>query len=307
MDWGDQMNKLFIYALLVMMTIFKCNVISAEISKVHSYNPSAVSVSLGEAITAYSYEGYSLIDNPGGLARQKKQWDMSYSSLFGQVSQSYMSVSYPLLNKLSSWVGSIGVQNVSVDGIEEASVTGRKTGNTFGYSRYDTYLGMARSSTYQSLIHSVHYGVAVHTIYESLYGTQGFGWGLDMGLIAEIGSRWQLGFSIDNLKPAIVEWNTESQTSEQLSTTSKLGLGYQLTDYSRISVDFGDASPKVGGLITLLNRRKTRLYLRGGIGQYLKSLGVGIVLGIFQMDYAYQSQDASYMSPTHRMSVRVSN
>ena len=53
---------------------------------------------------------------------------------------------------------------------------------------------------------------------------QGFGWGLDKGLIAEIGSRWQLGFSIDNLKPAIAEWNTESQTSEQLSTTSKLGL-----------------------------------------------------------------------------------
>ena len=79
---------------------------------------------MGEAITAYSYEGYSLIDNPGGLARQKKQWiclTHLYSASVAILHERILSIVESYL-----WVGSIGVQNVSVDGIEEASVTERR-------------------------------------------------------------------------------------------------------------------------------------------------------------------------------------
>jgi hypothetical protein len=271
-------------------------------------NPiSARALGLG-GCSAALLEGSAAYLNPAVIKTQNNQsYQLTQGKLLDEVNYTAFNYSIGNIAFLDLGLG-FSFLNAGLDGLQETTYdndtgTAAYTGQTFGYSgrAYVLTAGL-------KVLDNLALGLNFKTVQESLHEQSGFGSGLDVGLLWHT-PKFSAGLSLLNIVPPKLVWTQGSE--EALNTRLIAGAAYEILDGWKIYVDAEQSGSRpfyygAGTEYILFNIAA----LRAGYNPDQLSLGTGVNLFNFNLDYAYLMKHAdSDAGATHFISVayRIEN
>ncbi|GBR72628.1 hypothetical protein NO1_0133 [Candidatus Termititenax aidoneus] len=271
-------------------------------------NPiSARSLGLGNCGVALT-EGSAAYLNPAVIKTQNSQsYQLTQGKLLDEVNYTAFNYSIGNIAFLDLGLG-FSFLNAGVDGLQEATYdnntgTAAYTGQTFGYSgrAYVLTAGL-------KIMDNLALGLNFKTVQENLYEQNSLGSGLDVGLLWHT-PKFSLGLSLLNALPPKLAWTQGAE--EELNTRLIAGAAYEILNGWKIFADVEQNGSRplyysVGTEYVFFNIAA----LRAGYNPDQISVGTGVSLFNFNLDYAYIMKQADTdTGATHFISVayRIEN
>ena len=271
-------------------------------------------ISMGQSQTASVRGTYSLYWNPAGLGQQahSELTSMSYST-FGLVQNRFFGGTFSLGDRTAI---SAGLFQTSLDGIEETTIHGTLTGDTFGYSGNANIVALGHrfdgSDTLLNLfslkfLKGISMGVSAKQLKQSLHDQSGSATAVDLGFQYDLSSNLRLGALYQNFYQSGFEWDTG--TNEDLSLVQKYGIAYNTYDLT-LSVDyalFNDRDSQIMGGVEWRTSQSEDFSLswRAGYREDALSIGLGMVVLGFDLDYVFLMPTAEVIDNHHLFSMSL--
>lgn len=266
---------------------------------------------LGQAYTSVANDADAIYFNPAGMEHQEQNLVQFMNFQF--LEANYMGLQYIVP---ASW-GTFGLSYTSSElgGIEESVLNednGRYelTGDSFGYAGRALYL--SGSTTF---FEKLKVGGNFKIVSESLYNNSATGFGIDLGLIYNMGASWtgitdeiDVGLSLRNIVPPSLKWDTEGAAEATVPTVMALGFSSKFLD-ERLMASF-DIQNKTGRDMSLHLGLEywivNSLAVRFGYGATQMNLGAGLQFEHFHLDYSItmpSAEDKQYIENINRISL----
>jgi len=252
----------------------------------------ARATAMGDAFCSLTDDGTSLYWNPAGLARIKKnEFLVMYNRWFQDISQGYISVSYPS----KRGVLGIAINYVDMGTMEGRDIYGQPTGE-FGASDSQIMAGYAYKVSPNLL-----WGVSGGVLWEVIENDTQFAYLANLGILLDFTDSYSLGVSMQNIGSKLGE--------DPLPLIMKAGLSVNL---ERMNLAMDINKPQDEPLYYSVGIEwwvGNTLALRGGYktGQDIPSSSITAGLGFKRsnlgIDYAYVSY--ADLGETHRISLKM--
>lgn len=291
----------------------------------------AKAMGIGGAFGPLADDASSIYWNPAGLGKVTVPTIMlTHTALYANLANhDFVALAWPMGKKTSIGLGWI---RLGVDGIPRFGYTiGTPPEGSFGDNENAFYLSAGTS--YDKIIMgkpiTLYPGGSVKFIYDRLDDRQATGLGLDLGVILGIDlGNWfakrsesqplkgmlpaltgnpklgQLSFSIviQDLGGTSIAWNTVTQHNDIRPAAYKFGAAYQqpislLRSTVTLSAENSSESYQQGRFGGEF-RYRNLIALRAGREQEKLTMGAGLAIWRFGLDYAYNSHD---LGNTHRI------
>ena len=248
----------------------------------------ARAVAMGEAFTAIADDATALYWNPAGLSQLKKGGlSVSYNSWFADVSQGYISLTFPALGGTVA----LGANYLDAGKIEGYDAQGNPTGD-FTASSFQANLGYAVGD-------SLSFGLAAGMLQDTIEDSKKTAYLGTVGVLLK-GASFSLGISAQNLGQNLGE--------DPLPFILKAGVGARWGSLI-LAADVGMPQDNdtyfcaggewwLGGIFALRAGYKTGQDIGPGY-----TAGIGFKTNSFSLDYAYVPYDD--LGTTHRVSLGI--
>jgi hypothetical protein len=257
---------------------------------------------MGSAYTAIADDPSYSFWNPAGVNFQNKGWlSSSYQNYFNISNQiAFASVLQTTKKDEPSW--GISGAMLYTDNLPVYVDTGGDAAKVGSYSYYDF---VANISVGGILNENTSYGFNTKVIQKSIYTEYFWGAAVDFGLIHQLNQRTALGFVWHN--PASFVSQSVQKTSQNLDSYQTLGISHWLDPNREMLLVASDVDyvngvwtkPRVGLEYWPLPKF---LAVRAGYSKEDQmSLGLGLHLRGFQIDYAYKQNE--FLGTTHQMTI----
>ena len=263
-------------------------------------------VGMGNAFVGIANDANAMLYNPAGLNRvNNSQLTCMYGALLAGIKNDNLGYGFLSYVQPAGKIGtfSIGITNFGSNLYSENVVI----------ASYGTKLfsGLAIGFNLKSL--SKTYKQNEYTIINPAFTNySASGMGFDVGILLLLSDKFVLGVVGDNVNQPDIHLISE----DKVPMTIKFGMGLQLGKKFNIAIDYNSYQNtskdyKINcGIETWLS---DKFALRGGLGtgnnEYNNlSLGMSIVIGKFQFDYAYQNSLSNPIintSGNHRVSLTL--
>jgi len=226
--------------------------------------------------------------NPAGLTDNtyKTQFQTSYTPLYN-LDTKYTSYSYVYnLAKLSL---ALTTNQLVIDNIPHTLTdfnTSREIKGYFGDKETNYNLHLAKKLNEQTSI-----GLSLKTISQKLFNQSSKATGIDLSLKHKQNDTLNFGLVIKNITTTKVKWSTG--TKEKLTPSFQLGVSKKTNN---LQLEINLKKQKDTGTEILGSVQYTLsplLQVRGGYNKQGLSLGIGLKLANFNLDYGYQNQELS--------------
>jgi hypothetical protein len=250
-------------------------------------------------------EGSAAYLNPAVIKTQNNQsYQLTQGKLLDEVNYTAFNYSIGNIAFLDLGLG-FSFLNAGIDGLQEttydnATGTAAYTGQTFGYTgrAYVLTAGL-------KVLDNLALGLNFKTVQENLYNQSSLGNGLDVGLLWHT-PKFSVGLSMLNAVPPKLVWTQGAE--EELNTRLIAGAAYEILNGWKIYADAEQSGSRpfyygVGTEYVLFNIAA----LRAGYNPDQISVGTGVSLFNFNLDYAYLMKHTdSDAGATHFISVAYS-
>jgi hypothetical protein len=250
-------------------------------------------------------EGSAAYLNPAVIKTQNNQsYQLTQGKLLDEVNYTAFNYSIGNIAFLDLGLG-FSFLNAGLDGLQETTYdndtgTAAYTGQTFGYTgrAYVLTAGL-------KVLDNLALGLNFKTVQENLYNQSSLGSGLDIGLLWHT-PKLSVGLSLLNIVPPKLVWTEGAE--EELNTRLIAGAAYEILNGWKIYADAEQSGSRpfyygVGTEYLLFNIAA----LRAGYNPDQISIGTGVSLFNFNLDYAYLMKHAdSDAGATHFISVAYS-
>ncbi|MFC1771323.1 PorV/PorQ family protein [Candidatus Margulisiibacteriota bacterium] len=240
--------------------------------------------------------------NPAGLANSDAGFEIKgmgttayethYTSL--QASTGYLGLDWGF-----AYIGA------NVEGIDEtvenqSTSRGQRTGNSLAYNASAYYL-----STAKEVWEGLSIGITGKLIKEQAAQYQAQGIGMDAGALYQPLDWISFGFNLQNIVSPRMEWDTPSKSVDTVPLNIKTGVLFRLLNENLLA----------GIDLNIRHNRDTKLNfgleywlipnfaLRGGLCQEGLSLGTGLNLSGFMLDFSWIKPELEQMTEIYRVSV----
>lgn len=195
--------------------------------------------------------------------------------------------------------------NAYLGGIKEtveSSTSGRYTftGSELDYAAHALFL-----STGASINKKLSIGASAKWIREIGAGYQATGLGVDVGVSFSITDQIKIGGNAQNLLRPSMQWDTPSKNIDTVPTNIKVGGSLiSLNDTLLTSVDFNfkknrDVKMNFGAEYKL----SPYLPIRAGLDGSELTLGLGLVLNRFIIDFSWKNPSSAYVEDIYKISI----
>jgi len=268
----------------------------------HSQAGGARGVAMGSAYTAIADDPSYSFWNPAGVNFQTKGWlSTSYQNYFNISNQiAFASVLQTSKKDEPSW--GISGAMLYTDNLPVYVDTGGDAARTGSYGHYDFVANLSLGGI---LNENTAYGLNTKFIQKSIYSEYFWGAALDLGLIHRLNQKTALGLVWHN--PVSLFSESTKKDPQNLDSYATLGISHWL-DANRemllvaVDIDYQNDSwshARVGLEYWPLPKF---LAVRAGYSKEDQmSLGLGLHLRGFQIDYAYRQNE--FLGATHQMTI----
>lgn len=243
---------------------------------------------MGEAFCAVADNANAVYWNPAGLVQLKgKELSATHTNLLGSIR--IANLVYGQVMGGSSAFGA-EVNALYVEDVRRDEITGNETGT---FTDYNASVALVYSCAYKD---NLLIGAGLKALQFQLDTEKASGVALDIGTIYKIsGDKLKAGLVIQNIGTQV---QFQGDDSAPLATNAKLGVCYRLKEKGLVASDInvpadGSSSISIGGeyyLSGVLTLRGGYKITEGGNtvgGLYGASIGVGINIKSFSLDYAF--------------------
>ncbi|MBT5856498.1 PorV/PorQ family protein [bacterium] len=277
--------KPLLAAILILSTIIAPVSAESNAAAFLDKSSTARAASLGMAYVAIANDNASIYLNPAGLSNYKGKFGL-HAMVFESIETTYSSVEYIQDFVLGSKLG-IGYIGARIDGAmltsyDDSSNQYVDTGESFGYTGDALHLTLSKQ-----LLKKLHVGVTAKAIRETLFNSEAFGVGADVGVLyIHPKSTLQVGATLRNAIAPQLKWDTGTTISAP--QTLAVGASYRLLkDQLLVSAELqkqNDLDPTlhIGSEYFI----SPSLPIRAGINDKDISLGVGVIVDALLFDYA---------------------
>ncbi|MFC1770430.1 PorV/PorQ family protein [Candidatus Margulisiibacteriota bacterium] len=240
--------------------------------------------------------------NPAGLTNSESNFEikgMGTNAYETQYSSLQASTGFLGLDWGFAYIGA------NVEGIDEtvenqSTSRGQRTGNSLSYNASAYYI-----STAKEVLEGLSVGITGKLIKEQAAQYQAQGIGMDVGTLYQPLDWISFGFNLQNIVSPRMEWNTPSKSVDTVPLNIKTGVLFRLLDDNLLA----------GIDLNIRRKRDTKLNfgleywlipnfaLRGGLCQEGLSLGTGLNLGGFMLDFSWIKPELEQMAEIYRVSV----
>jgi len=261
---------------------------------------------MGKAYVSIADDATAPYWNPAGLAHLRQQEVIAqYTSLFETTFLSYLGYSRPFFD-----LGVFGIGLVDLRSLDfERTESGPTVLGHFNESKDTIFLSYARRQDYiYSIPVKLSYGANFKIVNQSVLGYSGTGVGIDVGVISKPIKGLSLGFIVQNILPPRLKLD---EVTDKFPISGRLGASYECG----FNVYRYNTSATVSIEMDKTEHRKEKFHygfeykimdtigLRAGLDDSELTLGLGLSIKNYDMDYAYGSQE---MGASHRFSLGIS-
>ncbi|MCP4051372.1 MAG: PorV/PorQ family protein [bacterium] len=175
-----------------------------------------------------------------------------------------------------------------------------KTGNSLSYGA-DAYL----LSTAREIAKDISFGLTAKYINEKAATKNASGFGLDLGVLYTPHTNIALGINLQNILATDMAWDTESKNVDRIPLTIRAGGSIWLSDRALLATI--DLNKRTNRPLTLHVGVEYWLCsyfaLRAGLDQGELSLGTGLNLEPFILDFAWTNPSADFIEDLYKFSI----
>lgn len=241
------------------------------------YAGSARSLGMGQARVAVADDAGATYINPAGLSQlTNKDFVALYSVLAERAGYGFMGYAQPV-PRLGHW--GISVANLHVPGYTRRNFEGLEQGS---FNNTATAVLLSNSFPLGGLFS---FGTTLKWVREQVGSFSANGYGADVGLMAYLHPKWQMGAALHNVLSPKITFQTQRNEYPQ---DVQLGLRFRPIRPLVLAVD---------GVKKEQNSAKARfgaeyrinplLAVRAGINEREVTAGLGVALGVADFDYAF--------------------
>ena len=255
----------------------------------------------GQAYVAEARDAQAVYWNAAGLAGLKTGSATLFSTHL--IETDYLSAQFAMPTGFGNW--GVGYTSAKLgDAIETNRSNGRaaETGNLLSYAASAYYVG-----TGVQILPGLSIGVSGKYIQETIATHNGSGLGLDAGVLFEATPDLAFGINAQNIVAPHITWDTPSSNMDSVPFNLKLGMRWRVLEKKlSILVDTDIQNNRPSLLHTgLAYQLAEPLILRAGYNQSTLSLGTGLVLSPFMIDFSWEAPVESDLDSVYKVSVGV--
>lgn len=264
----------------------------------------ARAIGMGKSLTAMTQDTFAQHWNPAALALvQDREVVVMGAKTLGVVDTLYTGYSMSVLPGVGVAVGYV---NSGVGGFKQTSLEGVDSGNRFSFE------GTAFMGSLGTILPWMPYttmGITVRQVSQSLGTSSGSGMTSTVGILKALSSEMRLGLVANNIFQSELDWGLG--VKDPFEKSYRVGWGW-MPDAWVVTTEWTyrpevEAHQYSGGVEYHLDfSRTTQVAIRGGLDS-LKgySLGLGVVLDKFTLDYAYTQTSEDYIDNAHYISFKT--
>jgi len=261
---------------------------------------------MGKAYVSIANDATAPYWNPAGLAFLRQQEVIAqYTNLFESTFLSYLGYSRPFFDLGVFGIGVVDLRSLDFERTESKPVVlghFNESNDTFllSYGRRQDYI--------YSIPVKLSYGANFKIVNQSVLGYSGTGVGIDVGVMSKPIKGLSLGLIVQNLLQPRLKLDEESDTfplSGRLGASYECGFNvYKYNTRTTISMEMDKTEHRkekfhYGFEYKIMDT----IGLRAGLDDSELTLGLGLSIKNYNMDYAYGSQE---MGASHRVSLGIS-
>lgn len=250
----------------------------------------ARALGMGGAFAGVADDATSTFWNPAGVARlHGRQLSTMHADLSLDRSYNFINMINP--GKYCNW--GISWIRAGVDSIQGYDLLGNPT--TVFDDREDAVVATAA----KRLKNGIDIGISFKYLKHELFNNSADGFGFDLGMLYDMSDHFRVGLVAKELG-AELEWDTASNHTDEVPYKLAFGCSYKLWDNALLALDVSkveDQDTKVffGGETIF----KEKFAVRAGLADEDFTVGAGLRLGGWEIDYAFQEQE---LGDIHRVS-----
>jgi len=260
---------------------------------------------MGKAYVSIASDATAPYWNPAGLAHLRQQEVIAqYTSLFESTFLSYLGYSRPFFD-----LGVFGIGLVDLRSLDfERTESGPRVLGHFNESKDTVFLSYGRRQDYiYSIPFKLSYGANFKIVNQSVLGHSATGIGLDVGVMSRPLKGLSLAFMVQNLLQPRLKLDEEADTfpiSGRLGASYECGFNiYKYNTRATVSVEMDKIEHRKGKFHYGFEYKIVDMVgLRAGLDDSELTLGLGLSIKNYDMDYAYGSQE---MGASHRVSLGI--
>ncbi|MGE4169611.1 MAG: PorV/PorQ family protein [Candidatus Margulisiibacteriota bacterium] len=260
---------------------------------------SASAAGLGLAYTAVAEDSHAVLWNPGALGFIQKT-DIAVMS-----TQAFETTTLTGHLALPVWGWGLGLGYVSAQTGDIARATyssdsgeGLLTGDTLSYRSSALFLAAGKSLT-----QTISLGISLKILAEQIEAAHANGIGVDAGVLFRPIQPLRFGLSVQNLMAPKMEWTTPSKNLETYPLNWRAGVAYSFWDTITLSADINSRANRTSSVYLGAQYQPTPfLALRTGLSDGILSLGTGLKIAPFTMNFAYSKPKFDYLSDVYKLS-----
>ncbi|MBA7545191.1 hypothetical protein ES705_37555 [subsurface metagenome] len=261
---------------------------------------------MGKAYVSIANDATAPYWNPAGLAFLRQQEVIAqYTSLFETTFLSYLGYSRPFFD-----LGVFGIGLVDLRSLDfERTESGPDVLGHFNESNDTIFLSYARrQDSIYSIPVKLSYGANFKIVNQSVLNYSATGIGIDVGVMSKPIKGLSLGFMVQNVLPPRLKLDEESDTfplSGRLGASYECGFNvYRYNTRATVSIEMDKTEHRKGKFHYGFEYKiRDMVGLRAGLDDSELTLGLGLSIKNYDMDYAYGSQE---MGTSHRLSLGIS-
>ena len=258
---------------------------------------------LGRSVTGIVTDSTAVFWNPAGLGSTDK-WDVAATGYH------YLEWDYQAASLAGNWQGigfGVGYLGTSLQGVQESTVgingRGSDTGNSFGETQS---VWLAGASIQLPFMEKTRFGVTAKELSHQLRTFSASGFGMDIGIQGEVedwgGVRWGIQ-GVNILRPTLT-WNTPSKSVETAEMVIRPGISipfFNKTLWVNTQIEFQAKTSElqVGTEYWVM----PMVALRGGYAQKHLSLGTGLIMSGFLVDFSWEGSSLDSVADAYKFSL----
>ena len=260
---------------------------------------------MGKAYVSIASDATAPYWNPAGLAHLRQQEVIAqYTSLFESTFLSYLGYSRPFFD-----LGVFGIGLVDLRSLDfERTESGPKVLGHFNESKDTIFLSYARRQDYiYSIPVKLSYGVNFKIVNQIVLDYSATSIGIDVGLMSKPLKGLSLGLMVQNVLQPRLKLDEETDTfpiSGRMGASYECGFNiYKYNTRATVSIEMDKTEHRKEKFHYGFEYKiRDMVGLRAGLDDSELTLGAGLSIKNYAMDYAYGSQE---MGASHRVSLGI--